>query len=50
MTLRTVAENLNIGAIASQFCFQLLMEFGYFSYHFIVTHSSDSDTFASVDS
>ena len=32
-------ENLKIGEMASQFCFQLFMEFGYFSVHFSVTFS-----------
>ena len=34
MTFLTSGENLKIGQMASQFCFQLLIEFGYFTDHF----------------
>ena len=48
MTFLTSAENLKIGEMASQFCFQLFMEFGYFSLHFSVTRSNASNAFSSV--
>lgn len=37
ITFRTSDENLNIGVNTSQFCFQLLIAFGYFSFHFSET-------------
>lgn len=48
MTFLTAVENLKMGEIASQFCFQLRIEFGYFSLHFSVTRSRASRAFSSV--
>lgn len=48
ITLRTVVENLKMGTIASQFCCQLFIEFGYFSDYFSVTRTKASNALSSV--
>ena len=39
---------MKIGEMASQFCFQLFIEFGYFSLHLSVTRANASNAFSSV--